>query len=78
MNSERKNVVDCSDLQCVRFPLLSTITYKSIRDGISAGQVKPGEWLRRDALPRNWGEPGNGARGTDPVGLRRVGSACPS
>jgi len=55
MDSERADVADCSDLQCVRVPLLSKITYKSIRDGISTGQVKPGEWLRQDALAQKLG-----------------------
>jgi DNA-binding GntR family transcriptional regulator len=50
MDSERTDVADYSALQCVHVPLLSKIAYDSIRDGISSGQVKPGEWLRQDAL----------------------------
>lgn len=55
MDSGRMDIVDCSALQRVCVPLLSKITYKSIRDGISAGQVKPGEWLRQDALAQKLG-----------------------
>ena len=55
MDSERMDVADCSGLQCVRVPLLSKIAYNSIRDGISAGQVKPGEWLRQDDLAQKLG-----------------------
>ncbi len=55
MDSERTDVEDSSALQCVRGPLLSKKAYKSIRDGISAGQVKPGEWLRQDVLAQKLG-----------------------
>ncbi len=44
-----------SDLQRVHVPLLSKIAYNSIREGISAGQVKPGEWLRQDDLAQKLG-----------------------
>ncbi len=55
MDSERADVADCSDLQCVRVPLLSKMAYNSIRDGISSGQVKLGEWLRQDILAQKLG-----------------------
>lgn len=44
-----------ADLQHVDVRLLSKIAYKSIRDGISAGQVKSGEWLRQDVLAQQLG-----------------------
>ena len=44
-----------SALQPVRAPLLSKIAYKSIREGISAGKVKSGEWLRQDVLAQELG-----------------------
>lgn len=50
MDSERTNTADYSDLQRVHVSLLSKVVYTSIREGISAGQVKPGEWLRQDVL----------------------------
>lgn len=55
MDSERTDVEDYDALQCVRVPLLSNIAYTSIRDGISLGQVKPGEWLRQDDLAQKLG-----------------------
>jgi len=55
MDSERVDVADYSALECVRVPLLSKIAYNSIRDGISSGQVKPGEWLRQDTLAQKLG-----------------------
>lgn len=55
MDSERTDMADYSALECVRVPLLSKIAYNSIRDGISSGQVKPGEWLRQDTLAQKLG-----------------------
>ena len=52
---KRADSEDYSHLQHVHVPLLSKIAYKSIRDGILAGQVKPGEWLRQDALAQKLG-----------------------
>jgi len=46
---------DYANLQRVRVSLLSKMAYNSIRDGISSGQVKPGEWLRQDILARKLG-----------------------
>jgi len=53
--SEQTDGEDYANLQRVRVPLLSKIAYKSIRDGISAGQVKSGEWLRQDILAQKLG-----------------------
>ena len=55
MDSERTDVGDYGALQSVSVPLLSNIAYTSIRDGISLGQVKPGEWLRQDDLAQKLG-----------------------
>ena len=55
MASEQANVEDHSDFQHVHVPLLSRIAYNSIRDGIAAGKVKPGDWLRQDDLAKKLG-----------------------
>jgi len=55
MISEQADAENHSDLQHVHVPLLSKIAYNSIRDGISAGQVKPGAWLRQDDLAQKLG-----------------------
>lgn len=55
MDSERTDVEGYGALRSVRVPLLSNIAYTSIRDGISLGQVKPGEWLRQDDLAQKLG-----------------------
>ena len=52
---EHTDAADYSALQSVRAPLLSKMAYNSIRDGIVAGQVKPGEWLRQDVLAQKLG-----------------------
>ena len=52
---KRVDAENQSDLQRVHVPLLSKIAYNSIRDGIAAGQVKPGEWLRQDVLAQKLG-----------------------
>ena len=52
---KRVDTENHSDLQRVHVPLLSKIAYDSIRDGIAAGQVKPGEWLRQDVLAQKLG-----------------------
>jgi len=46
---------DYADIRRVRVPLLSKMAYESIRDYISAGQVKSGEWLRQDILAQKLG-----------------------
>ncbi|HDL85881.1 MAG TPA: GntR family transcriptional regulator [Candidatus Acetothermia bacterium] len=55
MASKQVDGEDYANLQHVHAPLLSRIAYKAICAGISAGQVKPGEWLRQDALAQKLG-----------------------
>ena len=52
MDSEHRNIADYSALESARPPLLSKTAYNSIRDGILSGQLKPGEWLRQEALAK--------------------------
>jgi len=53
--SPKREDSNYADLQHVDVSLLSKIAYKAIRDGILTGQVKPGEWLRQDALAQKLG-----------------------
>ena len=52
MNSEHRDISDYAALESARPPLLSKTAYNSIRAGILSGQLKPGKWLRQEALAK--------------------------